>query len=166
MKVQRLSCFFQFGTILKAHPSSKACSLDQLRPLLQFCCSSTFSFAPSFPLSITFASIAKCCSVVRVVSDVLRPHGLHHAKFPCPSLSSRVCSNSCLLSWGWHLTISSSAAPFSFGLQSFPASGSFPMSQLNVLLSNLRHTNICLSTVIRVTWPKAELRLVLQSWLN
>ena len=107
MKVQRLSCFFQFGTILKAHPSSKACSLDQLRPLLQFCCSSTFSFAPSFPLSITFASIAKCCSVVRVVSDVLRPHGLHHAKFPCPSLSSRVCSNSCLLSQWCHATISS-----------------------------------------------------------
>ena len=47
-----------------------------------------------------------------------------------PSLSPWICSNSCPLSWWCYLTISSSAAIFSFCLQSFPASGFFPMSQL------------------------------------
>ena len=60
----------------------------------------------------------------------LQPHGLQHTRLPCPSLSPKVCSNSCPLSQWCHPTISSSAALFSFCLQSFPASGSFPMSQL------------------------------------
>ena len=64
------------------------------------------------------------------MSDSLRPHGLQRARLPCPSLSPRVCSNSCPLNHWCYLTISSSAAPFSFCLQSFLASGSFPMSQL------------------------------------
>ena len=51
------------------------------------------------------------------------------ARLPCPSLSPRVCSDSCPLSWWCYLTILSSAALF-FCLQSFPASGSFPVSQL------------------------------------
>ena len=57
-------------------------------------------------------------------------HGLEHARIPCPSLSPGVCSNSCPLIQWCYLTISSSSAPFSFCLQSFPASGSFAMSQL------------------------------------
>ena len=65
-----------------------------------------------------------------VVSDSLRPHGLQHARPPCPSLSPRVCSNSCPLSRWCHPTISSSIIPFDSCLQSFPASGPFPMSQL------------------------------------
>ena len=64
-----------------------------------------------------------------VMSDSLRPHGRQHARLPCPSLSPGVCSNSCPLSQWWYLTISSSAALY-FCLQSFPASGSFPMSWL------------------------------------
>ena len=64
------------------------------------------------------------------MSDSLQPHGLQHARFPCPSLSPRVCSDSCPLSQWCYLTISFSAAPFFFCLQSFPASGSFPVSQL------------------------------------
>ena len=64
-----------------------------------------------------------------IMSDSLRPHGLQHARPPCPSLIPRVYSNSCPLSWWCHPTISSSVAPFSFRLQSFPASGSFLMSQ-------------------------------------
>ena len=48
----------------------------------------------------------------------------------CPPLSPRVCSDSCPLSWWYFLTISSFAAPFSFYLQSFPASKFFPMNQL------------------------------------
>ena len=59
----------------------------------------------------------------------LRPHGLQHARPPCPSPSPRVCTNSCPLSQWCHPTISSSVTPFSSRLQSFPESGSFPMSQ-------------------------------------
>ena len=57
-------------------------------------------------------------------------HGQEHVRLPCPSLSSRVCSNSCPLSQWCHSTISSSVAPFSSRPQSFPAPGSFLMSQL------------------------------------
>ena len=64
------------------------------------------------------------------MSDSLQPHGLQHTRLPRPSQSPEVCSDSCLLSWWCCLTISSSASPFSFCLQSFPASGSFQMSQL------------------------------------
>ena len=64
-----------------------------------------------------------------VVSDSLEPHGLQHARLPCPSPTPRVCSNSSPLSWWCHPTISSSVIPFSSCLQSFPASGSFPVSQ-------------------------------------
>ena len=56
-------------------------------------------------------------------------HGVQHARLPCPSPTSRACSNSCSSSWRCHPTISSSVVPFSSCLQSFPASGSFPMSQ-------------------------------------
>ena len=65
-----------------------------------------------------------------VMSDSLRPHGLQHARLSCPSPTPGVYPNSCPLSWWWHPTISSSVIPFSSCLQSFPASGSFPMSQL------------------------------------
>ena len=64
------------------------------------------------------------------MSGSLWPHGLQHARLLCPPLSPIICLNSCPLSQCCYLTISSSAAPFSFCLQSFPASGSFPMSQL------------------------------------
>ena len=65
-----------------------------------------------------------------VLSDSLRPRGLQHARLPCLSPTPRACSNSCPLSWWCHPTISSSVVPFSFCLQSFSASGSFPMSQV------------------------------------
>ena len=64
-----------------------------------------------------------------VMSDSLRSHALQHARPPCPSPTPRVHSNSCPWSWWWHPTISSSVVPFSFCLQSFPASGSFQMNQ-------------------------------------
>ena len=64
------------------------------------------------------------------MSNSLQPHGLQHARLPCPSLSSRLCSDSCPW-WSpwWYLTISFSATRF-FCLQSFPALESFPMSWL------------------------------------
>ena len=66
-----------------------------------------------------------------VMSNSLRTHGLQDARLPCPLPSPGACSNSCLLSWWCHPTILSSVVPFSC-LQSFPASGSFPVSQLFV----------------------------------
>ena len=65
-----------------------------------------------------------------VMSDSLQPHEPQHARPPCPSPTPGVYPNSCPLSRWCHPTISSSVVPFSSCLQSFPASGSFQMSQL------------------------------------
>ena len=64
-----------------------------------------------------------------VESHSLRPHGLQHARPTCTSPTPGVYPNACPLSQWWHLTILSSVAPFSSCLQSFPALGSFPVSQ-------------------------------------
>ena len=73
-----------------------------------------------------FSSVQFSCSVV---SDSLRPRGPQHARPPCPSPTPGIHPNSCPLSWWCHPTISSSVIPFSSCPQSFPASGSFQMSQ-------------------------------------
>ena len=86
---------------------------------------SEFKWKP-FP-NKAFSSVQFSCSIV---SDSLRTHGLQHTRPPCPSPNPRVYPNSCPLSWWYHPTISSSAVPFSTCPQSFPASGSFQMSQL------------------------------------
>ena len=65
-----------------------------------------------------------------VMSDTLQLHGLQHVRLLCPPLSPVICSNSWPSSQWCYLTISSSAAPFSFCLQSFPALEFFPMSRL------------------------------------
>ena len=65
-----------------------------------------------------------------VVYDSLLPHGLQHARFPCPSPSPGICSNSCPLSQRCHPAVSSSLVPFSSCLQFFPASRSSPKSWL------------------------------------
>ena len=74
------------------------------------------------------------CSVSQfsrsVMSNSLRPHGLQHARLPCPSPAPETCSNSCSSSRWCQPTISSSVVPFSSCPQSFPASGSLQMSQL------------------------------------
>ena len=64
-----------------------------------------------------------------VLSYSLWPHGLQHTRLPCLSPSPGACSDSCPLSAWCHLTISSSVIPFSSCVQSFPASGSLPVSQ-------------------------------------
>ena len=66
-----------------------------------------------------------------VVSDTLRPHEPQHTRPPCPSPTPGVHPNPCPLCWWCHPTISSSVVPFSSSSQSFPASGSFQMSQLS-----------------------------------
>ena len=73
-----------------------------------------------------------CCCLVSRSCLTLQPHGLQHARLPCPSLSPRACSNSRPLSWWCYPAISFSVAPFSSCPQSFPASGSFLMSWLFV----------------------------------
>ena len=64
------------------------------------------------------------------MSDSLWSHGLHHARPSCPLPTTWVYSNSCSLCWWCHATISSSVVLFSSCIQSFPASGSFPMSRI------------------------------------
>ena len=79
----------------------------------------------------------------QVVSNSLRPHGLQQVRLPCPTLSPGVCSSSCpLIGWGY-LPISSSAALF-FGLQSFPASGCFPMNPFFTFFSDIKTNNVML----------------------
>ena len=70
-----------------------------------------------------------CCSGTKLCPTLCDPMD---CRLPCPPPSPRLCPNSCPLSQWCYLIISSSATPFSFCLQSFPASGSFPMSQLFV----------------------------------
>ena len=88
-------------------------------------------FPQSVQIRCTTKAITKgkqryCCWVAK--SSSFWPHGLQHTRLLCPPLSPGVCSNSSPLSQWCHPTISSSVAVFSFWLQSFPASGSFPMS--------------------------------------
>ena len=66
------------------------------------------------------------------MSNFLQPHGLQHARLPCPHYLLEF-SQTCLLSQWFHPTISSSVTAFSFCYQSFPASGSFPMGRLFLL---------------------------------
>ena len=95
----------------------------------------TFSLRRSTfqPLCITFGFLNIICNPFQfscsVVSNSLQPHGLQHTRPPCLSPTPKVYSNSCPLSQWCHPIISSSVIPFSCP-QSFPASGSFPMSQL------------------------------------
>ena len=107
----------------RQYPSKK--SYDQPRQhikkaetLLQYSCLDS---------SVQFSSVQFSGSVM---SDFLWPHGPQNARPPCPSPTPGVYSNSCPLSQWCHPTISSSVTPFSSCPQSFPASGSFQMSQL------------------------------------
>ena len=87
----------------------------------------TMFYSPCHLLFSKFSSVQFSRSVM---SESLQPHGLWHARLPCPSPTPRAFSNSCPSSQWCHLTISSSVIPFSSCLQSFLASGSFPMSLL------------------------------------
>ena len=80
-------------------------------------------------LNILLIYISSVQSLSRVW---LWPNGLQHTRLPCPSPTPRACSNSCPLSRWCRPTISSSVVSFSSWLQSFPASGSFPVSQFFV----------------------------------
>ena len=79
-------------------------------------------------LLLLVGSFGSCCSVTQLC-PTLQSHRLQRIRLSCPSLSPGVCSNLCSLSQWWHPTFSSSVTIFSW-FQSFPASGSFPMSWL------------------------------------
>ena len=79
------------------------------------------------------------------MSDSLQPHELQHARLPCPLPTPEACSNSCPLSWWCHPTSSSSIVPFSSCLQSFPALGSFLMSQFFASCSQTKYWNLSFS---------------------
>ena len=88
-------------------------------------------------LSFFFRVYCCYCSVTQMCPFFCNSHGWQHPSLPCPSLSPGVCSNSHPLSQWCHPTISSSVIPFSSCLQSFPASGSFPME-----------------SALHIRWPK------------
>ena len=116
-----------FSSLSNCHWGS--ISLDIL--LQGFDCSSMCLYPITFQDSMTVVFFPHCNIVqfsCSVMSNSLRPHGLQHAKLPCPSPTPAACPNSCPLSRSCHPTISSSVVPFSC-LQSPPESGSFLMSQ-------------------------------------
>ena len=81
-------------------------------------------------VALSFSNAWKWKVKVKLLShDSSQPHGLQHARLPCPSPTPGACPNSCPSSQWCHPTSSSSVVPFSSCLQSFPASGSFPVSQ-------------------------------------
>ena len=91
-----------------------------------------FSFPFNWMMIMLIVFKCVCCPVTQSC-PTLWSHRPHHARLLCSSLSPRVCSNSCLLNRWYHPTISFSVASFSFCHQSFPVSGSFPMSWLFAL---------------------------------
>ena len=113
-------------------------SLQFLRKFYQFtwwkgqdsgnvCCNLYFFF-PKI-ISVAQFSLLLLLFSHSVVSNSLWPHGLQHARLPCPLISPGICSNSCPLNPWCQPTISSSVIPFSSCLQFFPVSESFPVSQ-------------------------------------
>ena len=101
----------QSRTRLKRLSSSSSSSIVYLYPSLSFLSLSTVQLSDS------------------AISDSLGPHGLQHSRLSCPSPAPRACSNLCPFSWWCHPTIWSPVASF-YCLQSFPASGTFQMSQI------------------------------------
>ena len=80
-------------------------------------------------INVLETALVYCCSAAQSCLTFCDPTDRKHSRLPCPSPSPAACSNSCPSSQWCHPTISSSVVPFSSCLQSFPASGSFQMSQ-------------------------------------
>ena len=115
------------------------------------CCPCLITFTNEFLVVVVFSC--------QVLSNFLQPYWLQHTRLPCPLLSTRVSSNTYPLSQWCYLTISSSATLFSFCLQSFPTSGSFPMSRLSAFSEIWGGQTIGTSALASV------LPMNIQSWL-
>ena len=122
MELQRVRCNWAINT-------SRVRNLGTTHTITCHCHDSYVTLSKMFVVAdgmyirfLVFVQLLRCLT--------LWPYGPQHSRFPCPSLSPRICSNSCPLSCWCHPIISSSLTPFSSCLQSFPASWSFPMSQL------------------------------------
>ena len=102
------------------------------------------------------------------MSDSLRPHEPQHARPSCPSPTPRVYPNPCPLSWWCHPTISSSVFPFSSCPQSFPASGSFQMSQLFTSGSQslVAHSCPTLCNPMNCSPPYSSVHGISNKWLE
>ena len=99
-----------------------------------------------------------------IVSNSLWPHGLQHPRPPCPSPTPGAYPNSCPSSQWYHPTISSSVIPFSFCLQSFPASGAFPVSQF--FASGGQGIGVSTSTSVLPTNIQDWFPLGLTGWIS
>ena len=105
-------------------------------PFLYLLLSPSIPFLPMSELETLLSSTYTCVWLLfshSVMSNTLQPHGLKHARLPCPSLFPWVCPNSCPLSQWCLPTFSCSVVPFSSCLRSLPASRSFPMGRLFTL---------------------------------
>ena len=107
--------------------------------------------------SVRFSSVAQLCTTL------CPPHGLQHARLPCPSPTSRAYSNSCPLNWWCHPTMSSSVVPFSPRLYSFPASESFQMSQF--FYHPQRKMNVFSSTLESLYSSGEDIQLNVKSYV-
>ena len=119
------------------------------------------TFLPFWLLRQVFSSVQFSHSVV---SDSFRPHESQHTRPPCPSPTPRVYPNSCPLSRWCHPAISSSLIPFSSSPQSFPASGSFQMSQL--FTSGGQSTGVSASTSVLPMNTQDWSPLVWTGWIS
>ena len=115
-------------------------------------------------VSIQFSSAVQSCLALCNPMDCSTP-GLQNARPLCPSPTPGTCSNSCPLSWWCHPTVSSSVILFSSHLQSFPASGSFLVSQF--FTSGGQSIGVCASaSVLPMTCPKVRQLFHLVSQYN
>ena len=119
---------FSFSSVAKKAKGTSGSNLFSVPPLMRIKINFKISKATILLFGNRFFSSVQFTH--SVMSESLRPHESQHASPPCLSPAPGVYTNPCPLSWWCHPAISSSVIPFSSCPRSFPASGSFPMSQL------------------------------------
>ena len=151
-----IGLFLKISHIISYSPSEKVFISESIISFFLIFKDSKVSTCRSAKL--TRQTLTTLSSVVQLCPHSLWPHRLQHARPPCPSPTPGACSNTCPLSQWCHPTISSSVVPFSSHLQSFLASGSFPMSQL--FTSGGQSTGVSASASV----SPMNIRLNVQDW--